>query len=383
MKDERKIKIVSSVEVTEDDTENVDDLLEESEDEDIEVALDKLANITEEMKNLSMDKILEDNKELSEDEKDILKSAMAGDGINFDMNKIVEGSILKVVSDTFVKSIDENTGLHKILPYFYTTNEEEVKIDTPLFNIKIKDLTYYLKDDFKRLALSGEGDEMYNLYLTDAMKMHDALTNVKIMVGEKNVKTDTFVEYLTLIKPVEEYMDEQFGKILGENAYKTAISLVYDSLKDRSSDDYKKFIKEIKSKEKMKENDINTLKGYFYQKLFKGKKNLPIDLATDFSVVVEALSRVFILAWERNILQSDKEMDEHINDIVEDKFQIPISLSRRIRYAVISHLRSLYTDKKNRWTFISIEKQLESDPIQSSYLYKTFDEITLNIQNDL
>ena len=230
MEDERKIKIVSSVEVTEDDNENVDDLLEESEDEDIEVALDKLANITEEMKNLSMDKILEDNKELSEDEKDILKSAMAGDGINFDMNKIVEGSILKVVSDTFVKSIDENTGLHKILPYFYTTNEEEVKIDTPLFNIKIKDLTYYLKDEFKRLALSGEGDEMYNLYLTDAMKMHDALTNVKIMLGEKNVKTDTFVEYLTLIKPVEEYMDEQFGKMLAENAYKTAISLVYDSL---------------------------------------------------------------------------------------------------------------------------------------------------------
>ena len=50
-----------------------------------------------------------------------------------------------------------------------------------------------------------------------------------------------------------------------------------------------------------------------------------------------------------------------------------------INYAIIQDLYHEFRDKKNRWAFVSIEKQLFEVSLDKSYLYEIFEEICRKI----
>ena len=184
--------------------------------------------------------------------------------------------------------------------------------------------TINLKDEFKRLAQSLEGDEEYKLYLVDPVKLNDTLEGKELLIDGKNKKLDIFVEFLNIINSVEEMRDEEFGKLVTEKAYKSAVRLIYGKyLNDEK--ELKKLVENIskhkdsisnmehvaKSKrskvkeEKKKKTDISLIKGIFFKKMFKDrlqKGNVPVGLTNDFSMLLDTLAEMFILAYERNVL---------------------------------------------------------------------------------
>ena len=175
------------------------------------------------LEDLNMKKMIEKDESISEDEKNVLIKSVDENG-NFQFDQIIKNSLSLTVKQQFD---DEKTGLKKLLPYFYTTDKDSIKFPMELLDVEVDGTTYYLKDDFKRLALSVEGDIVYNLYLTDPVKMHKELENKKIEVDNKDIKLDVFVEYLNILNALEELMNEEFGKFATDKAYKTAIDTVY------------------------------------------------------------------------------------------------------------------------------------------------------------
>lgn len=331
--------------------------------------------------DLNMKKMIEKDKSLTEEERSLLIDSIGEDG-NFRFDKVMKNTITSTIKKQFN---DESTGLKLLLPYFYTTDKDSIKNPIGLLDIEVEGITYYLKDDFKRLALSVEGDKVYNLYLTDPAKMHLSLENIQLMVDGKDKKVDIFIEYLNMLNYLEEILDEEFGKFATNKAYKTAIDSVYGRYLENDGN-IDKIIKEIDKSyingkvSKTLKTDYKNLKGYFFKKMFGHKKSLPLGLSQDFSELLDTLADLFIFTYERTVVGVNSDIESHIKDINEGKYYIMNeNFIDRIKYFIVSDLLNVYKDKSKRWTFVSIENELYNKSVEKSYLFETFEKICRKI----
>ena len=333
------------------------------------------------LEDLNMKKMIEKDESLSDEERSVLINSIDEAG-NFRFDKVMKNTITSTVKKQFN---DESTGLKLLLPYFYTTDKESVKNPVELLDVEVEGITYYLRDDFKRLALSVEGDKIYNLYLTDPAKMHLSLENIQLMVDGKDKKVDIFIEYLNILNYLEQILDEEFGKFATNKAYKTAIDSVYSRFltEDNGVD---KIMKEIDKSyvngrvSKTLKTDYKNLKGYFFKKMFGHKKSLPLGLSQDFSELLDTLADLFIFAYERTVVGVNVDIESHIKDINEGKYYIMSEkFIDRIKYFIVSDLLNVYKDKSKRWTFVSIENELYNKSVEKSYLFEVFEKICRKI----
>lgn len=358
-----------------------------------EEIVQSLEEIQKDLEELSLRSIIEKDESIGEEDKEILKKSITDEG-GLDFATLMKENVHRTVNDLFK---DPSKGLHLLLPIFFTTDKNSIEHEMDLLDVTYEGITYYLKDEFKRLAQSLEGDEEYKLYLVDPVKLNDTLEGKELLIDGKNKKLDIFVEFLNIINSVEEMRDEEFGKLVTEKAYKSAVRLIYGKyLNDEK--ELKKLVENIskhkdsisnmehvaKSKrskvkeEKKKKTDISLIKGIFFKKMFKDrlqKGNVPVGLTNDFSMLLDTLAEMFILAYERNVLGISTELEEHIHDINNGKYNMSKQQVIDINYAIIQDLYHEFRDKKNRWAFVSIEKQLFEVSLDKSYLYETFEEI--------
>lgn len=362
-----------------------------------EEIVQSLEEIQKDLEELSLKSIIEKDESIGEEDKEILKKSITDEG-GLDFATLMKENVHRTVNDLFK---DTSKGLHLLLPIFFTTDKDSIEHEMDLLDVTYEGITYYLKDEFKRLAQSLEGDEEYKLYLVDPVKLNDTLEGKELLIDGKNKKLDIFVEFLNIINSVEEMRDEEFGKLVTEKAYKSAVRLIYGKyLNDEK--ELKKLVENIskhkdsisnmehvaKSKrskvkeEKKKKTDISLIKGIFFKKMFKDrlqKGNVPVGLTNDFSMLLDTLAEMFILAYERNVLGISTELEEHIHDINNGKYNMSKQQVIDINYAIIQDLYHEFRDKKNRWAFVSIEKQLFEVSLDKSYLYEIFEEICRKI----
>lgn len=362
-----------------------------------EEIVQSLEEIQKDLEELSLKSIIEKDESIGEEDKEILKKSITDEG-GLDFATLMKENVHRTVNDLFK---DPSKGLHLLLPIFFTTDKDSIEHEMDLLDVTYEGITYYLKDEFKRLAQSLEGDEEYKLYLVDPVKLNDTLEGKELLIDGKNKRLDIFVEFLNIINSVEEMRDEEFGKLVTEKAYKSAVRLIYGKyLNDEK--ELKKLVENIskhkdsisnmehvaKSKrskvkeEKKKKTDISLIKGIFFKKMFKDrlqKGNVPVGLTNDFSMLLDTLAEMFILAYERNVLGISTELEEHIHDINNGKYNMSKQQVIDINYAIIQDLYHEFRDKKNRWAFVSIEKQLFEVSLDKSYLYEIFEEICRKI----
>nr|DAR18543.1 MAG TPA: hypothetical protein [Caudoviricetes sp.] len=362
-----------------------------------EEIVQSLEEIQKDLEKLSLRSIIEKDESIGEEDKEILKKSITDEG-GLDFATLMKENVHRTVNDLFK---DPSKGLYLLLPIFFTTDKDSIEHEMDLLDVTYEGITYYLKDEFKRLAQSLEGDEEYKLYLVDPVKLNDTLEGKELLIDGKNKKLDIFVEFLNIINSVEEMRDEEFGKLVTEKAYKSAVRLIYGKyLNDEK--ELKKLVENIskhkdsisnmehvaKSKrskvkeEKKKKTDISLIKGIFFKKMFKDrlqKGNVPVGLTNDFSMLLDTLAEMFILAYERNVLGISTELEEHIHDINNGKYNMSKQQVIDINYAIIQDLYHEFRDKKNRWAFVSIEKQLFEVSLDKSYLYEIFEEICRKI----
>lgn len=362
-----------------------------------EEIVQSLEEIQKDLEELSLRSIIDKDESIGEEDKEILKKSITDEG-GLDFATLMKENVHRTVNELFK---DPSKGLHLLLPIFFTTDKDSIEHEMELLDVTYEGITYYLKDEYKRLAQSLEGDEEYKLYLVDPVKLNDTLEGKELLIDGKNKKLDIFVEFLNIINSVEEMRDEEFGKLVTEKAYKSAVRLIYGKyLNDEK--ELKKLVENIskhkdsisnmehvaKSKrskvkeEKKKKTDISLIKGIFFKKMFKDrlqKGNVPVGLTNDFSMLLDTLAEMFILAYERNVLGISIELEEHIHDINNGKYNMSKQQVIDINYAIIQDLYHEFRDKKNRWAFVSIEKQLFEVSLDKSYLYEIFEEICRKI----
>ena len=362
-----------------------------------EEIVQSLEEIQKDLEELSLRSIIEKDESIGEEDKEILKKSITNEG-GLDFATLMKENVHRTVNELFK---DPSKGLYLLLPIFFTTDKDSIEHEMDLLDVTYEGIIYYLKDEYKRLAQSLEGDEEYKLYLVDPVKLNDTLEGKELLIDGKNKKLDIFVEFLNIINSVEEMRDEEFGKLVTEKAYKSAVRLIYGKyLNDEK--ELKKLVENISKhkdsisnmepvaqskrskvkEEKKKKTDISLIKGIFFKKMFKDrlqKGNVPVGLTNDFSMLLDTLAEMFILAYERNVLGISKELEEHILDINNGKYNMSKQQVIDINYAIIQDLYHEFRDKKNRWAFVSIEKQLFEVSLDKSYLYEVFEEICRKI----
>ena len=376
-------KIESSVEITDEKVEKKE--LEEGEvtitteykdgqlvESSIEGFAEEMGAIGEEMlktqeelaKMNNLEDFISKSNDLSEEEKEIAKSAVK-DG-NFDISKLLSGSINHMLIQGFK---DENK-FALLLPHFYTTDSEEIKIVTPDLDIDIDDRTYYLKDEFKKVALTGKGDEEYTYYLPDYMTMHSKLEGIEYL--KDNIKKlDIFVEYLGILQEKDKQLIEEYGKELTEKAYITAIDNIFDPLLSVEDGRYTNGFFDLGKK--IKQRDVNSLKGFFFQRMFK--KNKQLDLPRAFSDLLDSIAGLYVLSWERTKLGVDKPIEDHIMDILNHIYVEKKNTVINLNYNMISYLLNTFKNPDNRWAFVSLEKQIVETTTENCYLFEKFNQI--------
>lgn len=332
--------------------------------DDLDMVIDDIAKSMEE---LDLRKSIEKSEDLGEVEKGVLLKLVKEDGtIDFD------NMMLESVRAAQTVEFKNNEGLKLLLPHLFTTDKSLIKIDTPIYDLEIDGITYYLKDEFKRVAFEGVGDQEYKLYMSAPDKINECLEDKELIVDGKNKKTDVFIHYLGLLNSVEEILDEEYGKFITEHAYKSAIDKIYDKLLN-SKEERKKLIEN--SYGKIKKRNLSELKGYFFNKMFKHLKKIPASLRTDFSTLMDYYSNVFVLAYLRTIENDHTSIDEMAEQQEKGNFKLTKGKTLALQYAIIAYLSKAYTDPTIRWTFVSLEKEVVEKNAEESYLYKVFVDI--------
>lgn len=335
--------------------------LTKSPEDDLDMVIDDIAKSMEE---LDLRKSIEKSEDLGEVEKGVLLKLVKEDGtIDFD-NMMMES-----VRAAQTAEFKNDEGLKLLLPHLFTTDKSLIKIDTPIYDIEIDGITYYLKDEFKRVAFEGVGDQEYKLYMSAPDKINECLEDKELIVDGKNKKTDVFIHYLGLLNSVEEILDEEYGKFITEHAYKSAIDKIYDKLLN-SKEERKKLIEN--SYGKIKKRNLSELKGYFFNKMFKHLKKIPSSLRTDFSTLMDYYSNIFVLAYLRTIENDHTGIDEMAEQQEKGNSKLTKGKTLALQYAIIAYLSKAYTDPKIRWTFVSLEKEVVEKNAEESYLYKVF-----------
>lgn len=338
--------------------------LTKSLEDDLDMVIDDIAKSMEE---LDLRKSIEKSEDLGEVEKGVLLKLVKEDGtIDFD------NMMLESVRAAQTAEFKNDEGLKLLLPHLFTTDKSLIKIDTPIYDLEIDGITYYLKDEFKRVAFEGVGDQEYKLYMSAPDKINECLEDKELIVDGKNKKTDVFIHYLGLLNSVEEILDEEYGKFITEHAYKSAIDKIYDKLLN-SKEERKKLIEN--SYGKIKKRNLSELKGYFFNKMFKHLKKIPASLRTDFSTLMDYYSNVFVLAYLRTIENDHTSIDEMAEQQEKGNSKLTKGKTLALQYAIIAYLSKAYTDPTIRWTFVSLEKEVVEKNAEESYLYKVFVDI--------
>lgn len=333
--------------------------------EEMEAIGEEMLRTQEELAKMNnLEDFISKSDDLSDEEKEIAKSAIKAG--SFDITNLLTGSINHILIQGFK---DENK-FAPLLPHFYTTDLEEIKIVTPDLDIDIDGRTYYLKDEFKKVALTGKGDEEYTYYLPDYMAMHSKLEGIEYL--KDNIKKlDVFVEYLGILQEKDKQLIEEYGQELTEKAYITAIDTIFDPLLSVENGKYTNGFFNLDKK--IKQRDVNSLKGFFFQRMFK--KNKQLDLPRAFSDLLDSIAGLYVLSWERTKLGVDKPIEDHISDILNHKYVEKKNIVINLNYNMISYLLNVFKTPDNRWAFVSLEKQIVETTTENCYLFEKFNQI--------
>ena len=149
--------------------------------------VEEISDVTKDMVELEenlkdafdINKIMAESDMSKEDIELVKKVIVDEDGnLNMDMKSILGATSKMAIMEIF----KENEDFKRLLPYLYQTTPCEILTE---YDIKIDDIMYYLKDDFKMLYDTAYGDTEYKLYIIDAGKIHMAMESIKL---EKEVE---------------------------------------------------------------------------------------------------------------------------------------------------------------------------------------------------
>lgn len=301
--------------------------------------------------------------DMDEKDKELLKNVFVDGGL--DINTIQEEAVKRHLEEVFN---DKEKGLYKLIPYLYTTDLEEAKIETPFLNIVHEGVTYYLKDIYKELKYSAQGEKEYNLYFIDILKINLALEEVEFKDDNgEDIKSKIFVEFFALMKSLEDIIVHRYNEIVESEAYVTAIDSVFNLESETFINSLKEEFTNI-VKLDFDKGKLPRFKKLFYDTMIKKNKKVPRDLVRQFSELLDDLGGLFLIALERLVLNEDKDFFQHVND-VNNKIHINDKLTKeKVTYLISKMLRNAYLNKNLRWTLVSIEKQLYGKDFRDSYL---------------
>ena len=301
--------------------------------------------------------------DMDEKDKELLKNVFVDGGL--DINTLQEEAVKRHLEEVFN---DKEKGLYKLIPYLYTTDPDEAKIETPFLNIVHDGVTYYLKDIYKELKHSAQGDKEYNLYFIDILKINLALEEVEFKDDNgEDIKSKIFVEFFALMKSLEDIIVHRYNEIVESEAYVTAIDSVFNLESETFINSLKEEFTNI-VKLDFDKGKLPRFKKLFYDTMIKKNKKVPRELVRQFSELLDDLGGLFLIALERIVLNEDKDFFQHVND-VNNKMHINDKLTKeKVTYLISKMLRNAYLNKNLRWTLVSIEKQLYGKDFRDSYL---------------
>lgn len=301
--------------------------------------------------------------DMDEKDKELLKNVFVDGGL--DINTLQEEAVKRHLEEVFN---DKEKGLYKLIPYLYTTDPDEVKIETPFLNIVHDGVTYYLKDIYKELKHSTQGDKEYKLYFIDVLKINLDLEEVEFKDDNgEDIKSKIFVEFFALMKSLEDIIVHRYNEIVESEAYVTAIDSVFNLESETFINNLKEEFTNI-VKLDFDKGKLPRFKKLFYDTMIKKNKKVPRELVRQFSELLDDLGGLFLIALERIVLNEDKDFFQHVND-VNNKIHINDKLTKeKVTYLISKMLRNAYLNKNLRWTLVSIEKQLYGKDFRDSYL---------------
>lgn len=311
---------------------------------------------------LDVEKLLEKDESLREEEKDIVRKVLHTEdgGFQIDYKQLQDEAMKLALTEVFEKQED----MQKLIPYLFTTNKEEIKINVPEYDLSLNGVEYYLKDEFKTLYDSALGDVLYELYIVDAQKVHIALEGKTFEKDGKDIKMDIIYDFFGIMKNIEDLVVQRYNEKISEEAYVTAVDrvfpydipLVQNIFKDLNTKKDKGYLPRFKK--------------LFYDTMIKNKKKAPIGLQQGFAELIDDLGSLMTLSYERVVLDIDKDFYEHVDDINKGEFVNGKEWKDSMTYAIGKALRAAYLNKGLRWTITNIEKQIYSTSLDKCYLFK-------------
>ena len=284
-------------------------------------------------------KMIEEDNTMSADEKRMMEKLLLNDQGELDIKlDQVNTEALKFSLAQVFKS-EENK---KILPYIYTTNEEEIKIKSNMYSIEIDTIKYYLKDEFKELVEESEGDEVYPFYQISYKKLEDKFKDIPDILDKDNkvINKELYGELLYAYSQINKVLGEEYSEILRKKAWKTHINQLIPVTTGVLMD-FEKLMSEIDEKKKYKDPDILGRKRLYDSFIKKShRKEVNPDLLNTFLNLLENGAWIMVLAYEIGVneVEDYKVILEKINDgTYENKW-----LFRKCKHAFFKYLDNTY-----------------------------------------
>lgn len=329
-------------------------------------------NIVEESV-FDVNKMIEEDTSMSEEEKRMMKKLLLNeegeldiklDQVNFEALKFSLAQVFKT---------EEN---QKILPYIYTTNAEEIKIDHSMYDIEIDTIKYHLKDEFKELVETSEGDEVYSLYQISYKKVEDNFKDIPDILDKDNkvINKEIYGELLYAYSQINKVLVEEYSEILRKKAWKTHINQLFP-VRTGVYFDFKKLMSEIDEKKKYKDPDILGRKRLYDSFIKKShRKEVNPDLLNTFLNLLENGAWIMVLAYEIGInkVEDYKEVLEKINGNTYEN----IWLFRKCKHAFYKYLDMTYRDQPHlKGSIGCLENQINSNHLAGTQLLKNLVDI--------
>ena len=343
--------------------------------------VEEISDVTKDMVELEenlkdafdINKIMAESDMSKEDIELVKKVIVDEDGnLNMDMKSILGATSKMAIMEIF----KENEDFKRLLPYLYQTTPCEILTE---YDIKIDDIMYYLKDDFKMLYDTAYGDTEYKLYIIDAGKIHMAMESIKLEKDGVDIKLDLLYSFFTIIKQLENTIVDNYNDLLKEEAYVTAIDLIIPYNIDTVTK-FHKNIHTIKDK-----SYLPRFKQSFFEKLIKRNSKTPLGLQTSFSELIDDLGSLATLAYERVNVGINKDFYDHVQNINNNEYIVGQEKKDAITYSIGKVISDIYNNKKTRWTITNLEKQIYSTNLDKCYLFAKLlwlCEMTLKLENN-
>ena len=320
-----------------------------------------------------VNKMIDEDMTMSAEEKRMMKKLLLNDQGELDIKlDQVNTEALKYSLAQALKS-EEN---QKILPYIYTTNEDEIKIKNPMYEIELDTIKYYLKDEFKQLIEKSEGDEVYPFYQISYKLLEEKFKDIPDILDKdgKVINKEIYGELLYAYSQINKVLTEEYTEILRKKAWKTHINDLFP-VKTGVSIDFEKLMAEIDETKKYKDPDILGRKRLYESFLKKShRKEVNPSLLNTFLNLLENGAWIMVLAYEIGV--NEVEDYKVILDKINTDTYENIWLFRKCKHAFYKYLDMTYRQNPNlKGSIGCLENQINSNHLAGTQLLQNLVEI--------